>query len=670
MRKMRNGACVLIGVFTTILALPVFSAAWAQGLPKPVPVAGTLTVDGVLVPGDAGDRYRFEITKDDGTSYEPQAVPDTQGLSESGFYQIDIPVFDASEQPGGARIGDIAVIHVSEDSVPLTVTSPPDGRFSVEEPAGTFLIIDIEAERETQANVRPVASASGPDGPVMPGDRVVLDGGDSYDPDPEDTLTYRWEQITSADLSLTDADSLQAEFTVPSEVAAADNPLVFELTVTDNGGLSHSDRVDVAVSADANQPPVADAGLSGTVRGGERVDLDGSGSADPDGQIAAYSWEQTEGPSVALTDADTETPFFTAPEPAEGSLTLRFRLTVTDDEGSEDDDTVTVTVSPAANVAPVASADADGTVVEEGETVTLDATGSSDPDGTVDAYRWRQVDGGPEVVLSDAASATPTFVAPGVDAGGGVIVFELTVTDNEGLTDAADIDISVRDNGITLFPDNAVSFWTSTQQEMGIEAAEGEIVRLDTRPSVGSAGAPQDRIYGDLEAAFILDGPGMDADFMIYVPDPVPEGHRWFRYRSGDGWKEIEGVVDVGDAAVSRMARSDGDATGGTRFRMILSDGGDVDIDRSVDGRFSAILSLGAAAEEPDPDDDDLDGGDDGLEHDNSGETNNCFISEAFSLGESATGGLGSWAYGFPMLLAALGFALTGGRRAENAKKG
>ena len=365
----------------------------AQGIPTPVRIVGTLTVDGVQVPGSAGDRYDIEVTDINGNPYTPAAV-DEDGLGDDGFYRLDVPVFDASTQPGGARLGDTAVIHVAEDGTPLTVISPVDGEFTVERPADPAMTLDLVAERETQANVRPVASASGPGEPVMPGESVVLDGGDSFDPDPGDTLAYRWAQITNAALSLSGANGIQAEFTVPQEISSADNPLIFELTVTDTGGLSHSDRAEVTVVVETNQPPVADAGPDQTVRGGDRVDLDGSGSADPDGQIAAYNWEQIDGPMVELTDADTETPFFTAPEPTDGGLTLRFRLTVADDEGSEDENTVTVTVSPAANVAPVAMADADRTVVEEGDTVTLDAAGSSDPDGFIDGYQWRPIGAG------------------------------------------------------------------------------------------------------------------------------------------------------------------------------------------------------------------------------------------------------------------------------------
>ena len=586
----------------------------AQGIPTPVRIVGTLAVDGVQVPGSAGDRYDIEVTDINGNPYTPAAV-DEDGLGDDGFYRLDVPVFDASTQPGGARLGDTAVIHVAEDGTPLAVTSPVDGEFIVERPADAAMTLDLVAERETQANVRPVASASGPGEPVMPGESVVLDGGDSFDPDPGDILAYRWAQITNAALSLSGANGIQAEFTVPQEISSADNPLIFELTVTDTGGLSHSDRVEVTVIVETNQPPAADAGPDQTVRGGDRVDLDGSGSADPDGQIAAYNWEQIDGSMVELTDADTETPFFTAPEPTDGGLTLRFRLTVADDEGSEDEDTVTVTVSPAANVAPVAMADADRTVVEEGDTVTLDAAGSSDPDGFIDGYQWRPIGAGPEIALSDPHGRMTTFVAPSVDVGGAMIEVELTVADNEGLTDVDAVDVAVRDNGIARFSGEILSFRTSTDREMGIEVNEGEIVRLLPDPPVGTSGAPGDRIYGEVEVAFTLDAPDEAADFVFHLADAAPEGHRWYRYRTGDGWRPIqEGVTDFG---------------GGDRFRMILADGGEVDSDRAVNGRFSGILALGAAGGAPDPDGEDLD-------HGSSGETNNCFISGAFAGGGSA----------------------------------
>jgi hypothetical protein len=49
------------------------------------------------------------------------------------------------------------------------------------------------------------------------------------------------------------------------------------------------------VSRPTNQAPTANAGTDQTVNEGDNVKLDGSGSSDPDGTIASYSWTQTAG---------------------------------------------------------------------------------------------------------------------------------------------------------------------------------------------------------------------------------------------------------------------------------------------------------------------------------------------------------------------------------------
>ncbi len=176
-------------------------------------------------------------------------------------------------------------------------------------------------------------------------------------------------------------------------------------------------------------PPEANAGADQVAKLGATVTLDGSGSRDrAGGTIASYSWKQVQGPSVALTGADPASPTFTAPS---SPAYLRFRLTVTDNDGDSDIDAVIVratnSTDPAAltNLPPTADAGETQTV-DAGTSVTLDGSGSSDPDtGDTLTYAWTQTQG-PTVTLGSADTASPTFTAP---SSATTLRFRLTVKD-------------------------------------------------------------------------------------------------------------------------------------------------------------------------------------------------------------------------------------------------
>lgn len=91
----------------------------------------------------------------------------------------------------------------------------------------------------------------------------------------------------------------------------------------------------------------------------------------------------------------------------------------------------------AGNTAPTANAGTDQSGVAAGATVTLDGSGSSDPDaGDTITYAWTQT-AGTTVTLSSTTAAQPTFTAPSTGSAQ-TLTFSLVVTDSHGATSAPD----------------------------------------------------------------------------------------------------------------------------------------------------------------------------------------------------------------------------------------
>ena len=104
---------------------------------------------------------------------------------------------------------------------------------------------------------------------------------------------------------------------------------------------------------------------------------------------------------------------------------------------------------PASN-SPTADAGPDQTGVREGALVTLDGSGSSDPDDDPLRYRWNQ-SSGESVVLSSRDVANPTFTAPQGLTADAVLSFRLLVTDPSGRFDSDTVTVTV-EQGSSLPP--------------------------------------------------------------------------------------------------------------------------------------------------------------------------------------------------------------------------
>lgn len=298
------------------------------------------------------------------------------------------------------------------------------------------------------------------------GTPVQLDGRSSSDPN-GDQLQYEWVQLSGPAVTLDDPTSATPNFTYdPSGTAGGPVPLavksgadvaisqmpnpavdfVFGLTVSD--GDLQSAQSQVQISLTVNDPPEANAGEDQTLEtpaDGAVITLDGSASTDPEGDALTYSWVQTSGRAVTLSDDTAVNPTFTYdyPDPLPAEESFIFALTINDGNQDSVSDEVVITVIN--NQAPTANAGADIGPINSGAVVTLNGGASTDPDGDALTYVWTQVSG-PSVTLSDATVQSPTFTAPDVENLSS-LVFELVVNDGRVDSSADQVSVSVQPVG-------------------------------------------------------------------------------------------------------------------------------------------------------------------------------------------------------------------------------
>jgi hypothetical protein len=325
----------------------------------------------------------------------------------------------ASADPDGqsltyswAQTGGPAAVTLSSATSPTpTFLATVDGAYTFTLTVNDGLVPTPDSVTITIINVPPNADA-GFDQTVAAGTAVTLDASRSVDVN-GDTITFAWAQVSGPSAAPLSGSGATRTFTT----TGLNGVWVFEVTAND-GVAAGTDRVTVRVNAAGNAVPTANAGPDLVVTTGSTVMLNGSLSADPEGAPLSYTWTSP----FALTAPATATPTFTPIFPGLFTFTLVVAASGVDSAP----DTVNVLVITPSNLPPIASAariaPAGDPIV--GDAVTLDASGSADPEGATLIYSWLQI-AGPSALLVGPSSMQPTFVPVTT----GTYVFRLVVGD-------------------------------------------------------------------------------------------------------------------------------------------------------------------------------------------------------------------------------------------------
>ena len=315
-------------------------------------------------------------------------------------------------------------------------------------------------------NQAPVANAGADQNITLPVSTATLNGSSSRDADGT-IASYLWAQISGPSTSALSATNT-ASITVSNLVQGVYS---YKLTVRDNSNATASDTVTVTVNAAANQAPIANAGANQTIKlPVNTATLNGSASSDPDGVISSYRWAQTSGPSASVLSSSA-TAIITVSGLQSGVYT--YRLTVTDNNGATAIAYTTVTVDSVVNVPPAANAGADQSITLPVNSVTLNGSASSDANGTITGYLWKQVSGpaAATIAVNSAVTATVSNLQEGI------YYFSLTVTDNNGATASDTVKVTVN---------------AAANQAPVANAGSNQIITLPANSATLSGGASTD----------------------------------------------------------------------------------------------------------------------------------------------------------------------------------
>jgi len=289
----------------------------------------------------------------------------------------------------------------TDSGVTVSHSYVDDGEYSV-----TLKVVDNRGATDSKTAVKlvknrpPIASLMGYVVSCEKEEIVTFDASSSYDLDGT-IVEYFWDfgdGSTATGVKVSTAYTESGAYTVT-------------LTVTDDDGATDTIATSKIVR---NKSPVAIFTESAeTVYINETISFNAAESYDPDGTIVNYSWDFGDGNTgtgITVSHAYSDNGFYLV------------TLTVTDNDGATASAHATKTVM---NRPPVASFTETAETVNTDETISFDASDSSDPDGSIVNYSWD---------FGDGAKGTGVSVQHAYPQDGTYTV-TLTVTDDDGATD-------------------------------------------------------------------------------------------------------------------------------------------------------------------------------------------------------------------------------------------
>lgn len=295
--------------------------------------------------------------------------------------------------------------------------------------------VKVVVKPEDKENKAPLVMAGKDRTLKLPENSLRLEG--SASDEDGHIVSYKWVKVKGPSATMEGRDSQNLQLKDLKE-----GNYTFSLTAKDNGGAEAKDQLTVIVkpAPKENKAPVAKAGSDHTVKLPlEELVLSGSGK-DKDGELVAFSWKKTGGPSVNMKDASTAN--LRLSQLKEG--TYKFLFTVEDNDGATDSDEVKVKVKAAPE--------------DEPQEVSITAYAGKDEEvqlplpggliihgsarlrnGSIRSYRWEKVSG-PSLTIKSNKTANLEIK----DLKEGVYTFRFTATAASGDSDSDEMKIKVR----------------------------------------------------------------------------------------------------------------------------------------------------------------------------------------------------------------------------------